>query len=175
LVDETPDSDEAELEELDAEDLTDMPEAENELPEAKSEIEDLASKIEFSEPVNEIEEDDLDGELEIVSPFATMLSRFNDDGSFKANGEEDLSIQTSGKLEELNKDYSMSLVYRPFQQPRETSSPVELETVDSAVSLIKERDGVNYVNEKVKKPDNETEKNLDPRLKSLVNSVIKKN
>jgi hypothetical protein len=40
--------------------------------------------------------------------------------------------------------------------------------------IIEERDGVNYVNETVKSPDEETEKNLDPGLKNLVNAVIKK-
>jgi hypothetical protein len=40
--------------------------------------------------------------------------------------------------------------------------------------VIKQKNGVNYVDEKAKKPDPKTSKSLDPGLRNLVDSVIGK-
>jgi hypothetical protein len=118
---------------------------------------DIASQIEFGTSTVEEKEESTNDDLEIASPFATILSRF------------DKNSKTSG-LEELGSD-GMSMVYKPFQA-EETSSPELIQAADA--SVIKEKDGVNYINEKVKTPDSETEKKLDPGLKNLVDSIIKK-
>jgi hypothetical protein len=94
----------AELEELDAEDLEELGPVDGEAVEPKAPSDslrtpaayttDLASKIEFGTPANTHEADDpdqlMDVDLEIVSPFATLLSNvsvredpndnFDDDG-----------------------------------------------------------------------------------------------
>jgi hypothetical protein len=173
-----------ELEELDDDDLGELgAEAEEkpaavtstpETPAGQPTTEDIASKIEFSETGEDMDEEGIDGELEIVSPFATMLSRFDDDGVFRPSDNDDATehIKTSGRLEELNPE-GMSLVYKPFQN-EETHSPEMLDSSGPAGIIIEEKDGVSYVNETVKSPDEVTEKNLDPGLRNLVNSVIKK-
>ena len=134
---------------------------------------DVASKIEFESisAGEEEEELDTDNEFVIVSPFSSMLSRFDDSGSFKTDDEESKKVKTSGRLEELNADYSMSLVYKPFHG-EDKSDIQELPVVGSGV--IKQKNGVHYVDGKAKKPDQKTTKTLDPGLKNLVDSVISK-
>jgi hypothetical protein len=175
-----------ELEELDDDELGELgePGTENEpgeepapvseAPAGPAVLEDIASRIEFSETGEDADEEEIDGELEIVSPFATMLSRFDDDGVFRIAEDDDSTekIKTSGRLEELNAE-GMSLIYKPFQN-EEVQSPELIDSSGPAGTIIEERDGVNYVNEIVKSPDEETEKSLDPSLKNLVNAVIKK-
>jgi hypothetical protein len=134
-------------------------------------MEDIASQIEFGEST--VEEKDLDGELEIVSPFSSMRSQFEeiDVDELPAEKTEEVSTKTSGRLEELAGE-GMSLIYKPFQA-EETSSPEEIDA-EGPAGVIQEKDGVAFVNEEVKNPDAKTEKALDPGLKSLVNQVIKK-
>jgi hypothetical protein len=134
---------------------------------------DVASKIEFgsSDTAENIPEPEDEKEFVIVSPFSSMLSKFDDQGSFKADEEESKDIKTSGRLEELNADYSMSLVYKPFQNEDKTEPP-ELPAVGPGV--IMQKNGINYVDKKAKKPDSKTSKSLDPGLKNLVDSVIGK-
>jgi hypothetical protein len=102
--------------------------------------------------------------IEIVSPFAGINSRFNDQVN----------------LEELHTGYSMSLVYKPFQN-EDKSEPQELQSVDPEQggsqrrNVIRQKNGLNYVDQKAKTPDSETAKSLDPGLKTLVDSVIGKN
>jgi hypothetical protein len=135
---------------------------------------DIASQIEFgTEKETPEKTENIDGDFEIVSPFATMLSHIDSDEDFDAENEpEPANLKTSGKLEELSSDYSMSLVYKPFQA-EEKSSPEVLQAMKD-IPVIREQDGVNYVNEKIKTPDAEMEKKLDPGLRNLVDSVIKK-
>jgi hypothetical protein len=170
-----------ELEELDDDDIGELgiekespveePAVSAEAPPAVDPAVNAASRIEFSEAGETAEEEELVDNLEIVSPFATMLSRFNDDGILKPSDDDTERTKTPGQLEELN-DEGMSLIYQPFQN-EETHSPELLDSAGPA-GIIEEKDGVNYVNETVKFPNEETEKNLDQGLKSLVNSVIKK-
>jgi DNA repair exonuclease SbcCD ATPase subunit len=134
-------------------------------------MEDIASQIEFGE--SKVEEKGLDSELEIVSPFSSMLSNFDKEADDAAADDktEEAPTKTSGRLEELAGE-GMSLIYKPFQV-EETSSP-EVIDADGPAGVIQEKDGVNFVADEVKNPDSKTEKALDPGLKNLVNSVIKK-
>jgi hypothetical protein len=172
-----------ELEALeDGEDLEEVDEPESETesqgsPNQPRGAADIASQIEFGASEGEEMDEGTEEDFEIVSPFATMLSRFdkNNDTVKSSKEPEPKNIKTSGKLEELSPDYSMSLVYKPFQT-EEKSSPDLLKPLSAEeVSVIKEQNGVNYVDEKVKTPDAETEKKLDPGLRDLVDSVIKNN
>jgi hypothetical protein len=162
--------DEAELEELseDLEELESVPTS-VEIPIGET---DIASKIEFSDSLDEDEGDDLDKDFVIVSPFTNLLSKFDDKGRFKQGIDEDSKqVKTSGRLEELNADYSVSLVHKPFQS-EDQSEPEELYPVSPGI--ITKKNGVNYVDKKVKTPDDKIAKNLDPGLKNLVDSVIGK-
>jgi hypothetical protein len=132
---------------------------------------DLASRIEFGSSGEEEDGEELEEEIEIVSPFADIRSKFDDEETFNADEEDTGPIKTSGRLEELNADYSMSLVYKPFQYQDE-GEPQELKS--AGPGIITQKNGINYVDKKVKTPDDETFKSLDPGLKNLVDSVIGK-
>jgi len=134
---------------------------------------DIASKIEFSPSAKEEETpQDLNTNVEIVSPFSGFDSRFSDSKKVKPSAHDDSNeTKTSGRLEELDDDFSMSLVYQPFRNEI-TSDPQELSSVTSGV--ITHKNGIDYVNSKVKNPDSESTKALDPGLKNLVDSVIGK-
>jgi hypothetical protein len=80
--------------------------------------------------------------------------------------------QAPGELEELDTNYRMSLVYTLFTFGK-SRSPDFLESPDKEIT--REWDGITYVNEETLSPDEETEQNLDPGLKNLINSIIYKN
>jgi hypothetical protein len=118
----------------------------------------LTSQIEFS-PVRDAEEEAAAfTELEISSPFSTLLSEFSP-------GEE-------APVEELTA-YPLSLVYTPFTGGND--NPQELEAAAGDAPVIEEREGVNYIDRRVFAPDRETEQSLDPAFKSLIDSVIRRN
>jgi hypothetical protein len=194
-------------EEIDLEELEELEEVE-ELSEAtaaeespssgphrpsESEIASMASEIEFTpspeEEAGSSEEEHMSG-LEIVSPFATMLSNL-DDGAIppaskeagNGNHDEDeedepeedapqkakLPAFKTSKLEILDGNYRMSLVYRPFTV-EETASPQDLESSSSG-PVIKARNGVNYIDPGLL---NEEPEELDKDFQDLVNSVLRK-
>ena len=136
---------------------------------------DIASTIEFGS--TETPEDDSDAGTEpddkfvIISPFSSMLSGFDEEKDFNNDDDAENKVKTSGRMDELDADFSMSLVYTPFQN-EDNNEPQELPSVDAGV--IKHKNGINYVDKKAKKPDTKTSKSLDPGLKNLVDSVISK-
>jgi hypothetical protein len=181
------DNDAEELEEL--EELDEEPAEETPAAHSGNTIEELASQIEFgpdtTDPGTEAaDEQPLDTEFEIVSPFATILSELDKaetSAGKPKKGRKKRDRRTTDtketKLEELDTNYNMSLVYTPFSgketinaeplagaENRHTESPV----------VIEERDGVHYINEQVLNPGEEAEKQLDPEFKNLISSVLKK-
>jgi hypothetical protein len=187
----------------------------------------LASQIEFSSlPADENEgEPVIEKELEIVSPFATMLSDFSGDketsaeteaeppllaaagdssqtepsdtteGEKKKPEEEEKVAKTrrsESGLETLPVQYGMSLVYKPFlytgfsdprdlesppgdfeEPPPETAASGEAAEEANDANIIEEREGVHYISREILSPGYQTEANLNPDFKDLVNSVIK--
>jgi hypothetical protein len=149
----------------------------------------LAREIEFT-PMPEDETGSAGGgpltNLEIVSPFTTMLSGLNGDpavpgdenGSFDADMPENKEEEeTSGlitkaapsrisKLEILDGNYQMSLVYRPF-----TLENIPPQDLTPAEPVIISRNGVNYINAAALKDEKGIP--LDTDFQSLVNSVLK--
>jgi hypothetical protein len=88
----------ADLEELDQPAAAAPPSQPQEM--SAIDLANLASQIEFSSsPLKEEDEGDtaLEKELEIVSPFATMLSRFSDDGGRDAGTEAEPSFRETGE------------------------------------------------------------------------------
>ncbi|MDR1108160.1 MAG: hypothetical protein LBL19_03905 [Spirochaetaceae bacterium] len=166
-------------------------------------INELASEIEFEfHPESEDEaapdEGALHSGVEVVSPFATMLSDFSDAGETADSGPEEeekkkLILQNEGKLEDLHADYHYSCFYRPFllesacapevleAAGEETEAP---ELIDLAVEpangegpvVLEERDGILYISERIlnPRPNTETEKTQDPDFKKLLDSIISK-
>lgn len=115
---------------------------------------------------------DIVTDVEVVSPFSEMLSPFEEKNDFIADDDAEAGeTKTSGRLEELSSDFSMSLVYKPFQN----EGAGELQELPPAgTGVIKQKNGIHYVDKGVKTPNAEMTKTLDPGLKSLVDSVIGK-
>jgi hypothetical protein len=141
-------------------------------PSFGSEQSSMASEIEFSSSKNEENSlPDIGAEVEIVSPFSGIFSPLEENNNFPASDDEVVETKTSGRLEELSTDYSMSLVYKPFQN----EDIGELQELPPAgIGVIKQKNGIHYVAKTARIPNAETTKTLDPGLKSLVDSVIGK-
>jgi hypothetical protein len=200
------DGEPAELEELDElEELGDSDEGPaSEAPVDPSQMSsidlaNLVSQIEFAESTaKEIEDIALDTELEIVSPFATMLSRFSEaEEAEETNKQESASKDEkiiekkkpeeeeaekpqknepagNAGLEALHIQNGMSLVYKPFFSDT-FFDPEPLESLpneEEPPPAIEEHEGVHYISKETLSPDPETEKNLDAKFKNLVDSVI---
>ncbi|MDR2184045.1 MAG: hypothetical protein LBO80_00030 [Treponema sp.] len=163
-----------ELEELEPEELEAIGEFPAPAPAAapSSLADDLASQIEFSDLDDEDEDTgSFDMNIEIVSPFSR-------------DREPDQAVVPQGsnkalKLEELEPNYEMSLVYKPFSATDTSPGILENEGGNSleavkAESIIEERDGVHYINESALDFTAGNETKLDQDFKNLINSVLKK-
>jgi hypothetical protein len=169
-------------------------------------INDLASEIEFgfqpeSEDEAAPEEEALRPGVEVVSPFATMLSNFSDTGE-TAGGEsadsepgaekKKLTLHNEGKLENLSAAYHDSFFYRPFLL-ESACAPEVLEAageepespglIDLAIErtegeepvILEERDGILYISDRILNPPaREGDKKQDPDFKRLLDSIIEK-
>jgi hypothetical protein len=131
------------------------------------EIAALAREIEFTPS-----QDDESGpageslaDFEIVSPFPSMLSDLDDEQD--SADEKPVRVKTS-KLEMLDGNYQMSLVYRPFTI-EETRPPQDL---PSAEAVIKARNGINYINTTALK--NSMKIPPDRDFQRLVNAVLRR-
>jgi hypothetical protein len=133
---------------------------------------EIARRIEFSQgPEPEAAGNEPLEELEIVSPFSSMLSGLDD----SENAGEDGSGKTrenaaSSALERLGPGPG-SLVYTPFAAEAPPDLPPPLKPKDDIIEI---RNGVNYVSEKVLHPGTGTEASLNPGFKNLINSVLSK-
>jgi hypothetical protein len=154
----------------------------------------LASQIEFStetEPEPD-EEDSIEHDLEIVSPFASMLGGFTDtmDYDISSIGEETLEqiFGPSDENDSLNDDSwqeveiiqnrGQPLITKPFSMAgknkvetlealTEEQSPIE------RGSIIEEKEGIPFVSANAINPDEKEEKFINRDFKDLVDSVIK--
>jgi hypothetical protein len=165
-----------ELEELEPEEL----EAMGEVPAAPAApvpplpAYDPASEIEFADFGYEDEDDagDFDINIEIVSPFSQS-------GNAGESAEVPQKSAKALKLEELDPNYEMSLVYTPFSAADTIPGMLEnegknsLETV-KAESIIEERDGIHYINESALDSAADAGIKLDQDFKNLINSVLRK-
>ncbi|MDR0378070.1 MAG: hypothetical protein LBH70_09790 [Spirochaetaceae bacterium] len=142
----------------------------------------LAREIEFT-PLPEDETGFIGGNflahLEIVSPFVTMLAalgsteveKLMDRNAFVLENQPGAGPadrpapgQTTSKVEILDENYPMSLVYQPFT--RGNVPPLGL---SSGESIIESRNGVNYINASAFK-DNKL--SLDKEFQRLIDSVL---
>jgi hypothetical protein len=189
-----------ELEEIDEPEVQTAGQEKAEWPESpagapgdtKSEAPSLASQIEFSPlPEPETPAEEPLAELEIVSPFDTMLSQFMDDSEGDAElveeyagaeaGEDEKKNALMGKkhrrtdppaarLEVIDNNYRMFLMSAPFTAASSGTPPL-LETTQQG-TIIEYRDGINYINQKVAEEKTDTEEPLNTEFKKLVESVL---
>ncbi|MDR1863149.1 MAG: hypothetical protein LBQ67_04420 [Treponema sp.] len=185
-------ADTEELEELEEiEEPEELEELEMDEPAAapESTIAALASQIEFS-PLPETDDAEQEQEsleeLEIVSPFATMLSNFSEeDHQESITDPEDPTDEKENfdrgrreygpgfsYLEVLDGGGQTSLVYKPFMDGG-TGNPPALEIY--MPEIIVERNGVSYVNEYILEPDQTPEEPLNRDFKELIDSVLRNN
>ncbi|MDR1950485.1 MAG: hypothetical protein LBQ38_13930 [Spirochaetaceae bacterium] len=168
----------------------------------ESEAANLASQIEFS-PLPEAETSDEESlaELEVVSPFDTMLSKFTEgpeedqDAPLDENGEAELAGEYAGKgpdekknfpvtktrhshnlsiakLESIDTNYHMFLISKPFTAACPGTPPI-LETTQQG-TVIEYRNGISYINQTAA-ADEEPEEPRNIEFKKLVESVLNKN
>jgi hypothetical protein len=174
------------------------------MPLSEADFSDLASQIEFA-PTSETEDSgdiETQEDLEIVSPFSTMLSGFSNsdissidkeyENAEDSEGTDSLSPPDSveakkkfliGSLKTIIKksDYlSLPLFSKPFSN----IGGAEIETLNAANekpainksfdedSIIKEREGIHYVSGEVLKPDPGTAATLNKDFKDLIDSII---
>ena len=150
---------------------------------------DFASNIEFStedEPDSVKSEDDfVDEDLEIVSPFSTMLfdlmPQKNADST--AAVENETAEEVSGALPAAPAGQG-HLPYEPFAGKTGESDIELLESVtdnDNSIdgiifddsSIIEEREGIHYIDENALDSESADTETLDQDFKALVDSVIK--
>ncbi|MDR0599923.1 MAG: hypothetical protein LBG84_07580 [Treponema sp.] len=134
---------------------------------------DLASQIEFDLPPAE-EEGTPKREIEVVSPFNFSRSWFDAVTSHSPGDGDGEETSPPGELEELRED-SCAVLVQPFRD----GNWGELETLPGAETggeaVIRQKNGLSYVDKQAKAPDRETANSLDPGLKILVDSVIGRN
>jgi len=156
---------------------------------AESDVDVLASQIEFSPDIEtEVADDELfngtksQGELEIVSPFSTMMFDFSPTDDADAGKESAKEVQLKEDSDnELNIDAAegLPLITTPFSG---ISSSMVIETLEifngesqanGDGAIIREREGVHYISKDVLAPSPEFAATLNREFKELVDSVTK--
>jgi hypothetical protein len=158
---------------------------------AKDDLAYLASQIEFStteEPDITIDES-IEHDLEIVSPFSSMLDNFSqsesggdeDDSAFLEQVAE--SFAEHGEEENGDDNTTISAIQnrglvimnKPFSGMAGSTGHKTLESVpqDKGKNIIKERGGVPYISGDTAAGNSDGETVLDRNFKNLVDSVIK--
>ncbi|MDR0638369.1 MAG: hypothetical protein LBG27_05645 [Spirochaetaceae bacterium] len=174
-----------EIEELEGieeiETLEELDDAEVPSPILSSRADSIARDIEWSETADEAEEP-LALELEVSSPFSTPSSTPK-----QIFTEKNVFDDDTVSLEYAGSSGVAPLLYKPFTQ---TSNPaasnesrglarkaslinITDKTPVDYVDLIREQDGIAYIRETALHPTADEEKFLDPRMKGLVDSVLK--
>ena len=139
----------------------------NEPESLKVDIAAVASQIEFSpEPEPETsEEDPIEKDLEIVSPFSAMLDDFMDTADYEVSsiGEDTLN-QIVGPMEEKKGPP------RNDDPRRKAGTAQNLKDLNN---VIKEKEGLPFISAEALNPEKKEEEFINPDFKNLVDSVIK--
>jgi hypothetical protein len=142
----------------------------------------IAQRVEWSEMADEVEEP-LALEIEVSSPFSSLLDREKSD--FVEKNVFDDDDDDAATLEEIGISDISPLLYTPFSRPQtitgnegkglaRKASLIALKTsINAEEQLIRELDGIAYIQEAALHPTPDEEEDLDPRMKSLVDSVLK--
>jgi hypothetical protein len=162
--------------------LEERDDAETPSPIAPSRVDSIAWEIEWSEESNETEEP-LALEIEVSTPFSTLPHTQKHVFTEKQVFDDDAT-----PLKDADSSGVPPLLYQPFTQ---TSLPVAADNGNrglarkaslinmadkppaDAPEVIREQGGIAYIREAVLHPTADEEKYLDPRMKGLVDSVLK--
>jgi hypothetical protein len=122
----------------------------------------LASQIEFSPvPEPETNEDDsIENDLEIVSPFSAMLDDLTDTADYgtpSIGGDTLVPVPMEGKKGQV-----------PNAEPKQKA-----ETIQNRNNVIKEKEGLPFISVEALDPEKKEEDFINPDFKNLVDSVIK--
>jgi hypothetical protein len=154
---------------------------------AASDVDILASQIEFNHDIKpETAGDGLfNEELEVVSPFSTMVFDSYPERSTEERSTEERSSDTVDDETDISE--GLPLISTPFSgimsgaviETLETFNAGEERQIDGAVfisdddSIIREREGIHYISEHVLAPSSEFAATLNRGLKDLVDEVTK--
>jgi hypothetical protein len=168
----------------DAETLEELPNAEELEPidqaVPQKHFDGIAQIVEWSETADEAEEP-LALELEVSSPFSSPLGSEKTDFVERNVFDDD----DAATLEDIDMSDISPLLYTPFSRPQPISgnegkglarkaSLIALKTsINAEEQLIRELDGIAYIQEVALRPTPDEEDDLDPRMKGLVDSVLK--
>jgi hypothetical protein len=94
-------------------------------------------------------------------------------------------LPIKGGLEEFRENYGIPAIYEPFRVEingdpeilpafEDGDIPLPEAPGSPADAVILERNGIHYINNRALNPDKDTEKTLNPKFLSLVESVIKR-
>ena len=160
-------------------------EAKTRPPFSPADVDRLALKVEFNPDIKPETKDDesFSEDLEIVSPFSTMLLDFSPTN--KDTGEEDQMKRKQNKNEsqenELNAEMAENRGLPIITTPFGMSNSTNIETLETFAgkekhisgdgNIIQEREGVPYISEDALAPENDTTLNGD--FKKLVDDVTK--
>jgi hypothetical protein len=133
-------------------------------------LNDIAKAIDASPSPNPVHEEDLEIDLDVSSPLNTILA--DNISKKEAPPKEEAPPQKSTRSAVPSGISSMA--YHPFWA-QNVGEPEYLESVDKHTEdgIIKERDGVNYIDANLLQKASDNEANVDPAMKKLVDSVLK--
>jgi hypothetical protein len=176
------------VEEIETLEELDDAEAPLSFPTVPGSVDSIAREIEWSDMSDEVEET-LALEIEVSSPFSTPPNTqkhiFTEKNVFDDNADQP---EDTGRLENTDASGGTPLLYQPFTQ---TSIPMTdgdenrglarraslinraYKTAVDPANVIHEEDGIAYIREAALRPTTDEEKYLDPRMKGLVDSVLK--
>jgi hypothetical protein len=142
-------------------------------------LDGIARVVEWSDTADEAEEP-LGLEIEISSPFSPPRSREKSDFV-----ERDVfDDNDAAPLEDIDASDMSSLLYTPFSRPtgnegRGLAQRASLintppkTSINTDERIIRELEGIAYIQKAALHPTPDEEEDLDPRMKGLVNSVLK--
>jgi hypothetical protein len=170
------------VETLEVEELEELEAADAPVPVSSGQFDRIAREVEWSETVEESEEP-LAIELEVSSPFSKPSNKTE-----HVFIEKNVFDSESVPLEETGISGVAPLFYQPFTRAsiqiatgnehrglaRKASAIITArDTPVDPMDVIREQDGIAYIQKAALHPTADEEKYLDPRIKGLVDSVLK--
>ncbi|MDR1232586.1 MAG: hypothetical protein LBK61_14440 [Spirochaetaceae bacterium] len=149
-------------------------------------LDEIARVVEWSQPIDEAEEP-LALEIEVSSPFSVPYGNKKDE--FVEKNVFDDYDDDAIPLEDVNIPGVTPLFHEPFSRAPTQMTAIQENrglvrkaavinetlkiSADADEQLIREQNGIAYIQEAALRPTADEEEDLDPRMKGLVDSVLK--
>jgi hypothetical protein len=153
-------------------------------PDNQPNVDEIARQIEFAAVDQSVEPPKSNLKLEVSSPFGEFFSgNIENPGKTTAPPSEKQSppdsVKTKKSAREVKRPATVVQATLPqpyysfFSQRSGDLEYLEAAEDETGASLIKKRDGVDYIDSALLKNTNADEQNIDPKMKSLVDSVLR--